>query len=187
MYNSDFNDIEIDSDVLAIMNDFSATSFGTVESLNDTKVVKPETQKITESTQKTNELCVKTNSLDSQGNILRVGDKVIVGNDKAVGRIIALGKYATVRLAGEGDFEFPCSIITLAKTENNMNVITNSDNLYESNNSRQNKNINDKFSYYTTESLMEIQEQCDKLDDIEESLQRLEEMNDGQSFNMGIK
>lgn len=62
---------------------------------------------------KRNEQVVQTAAMDSKGHILHVGDKVVVGNDKSVGRIIALGRHATVSIPNEGTFEFPCSILEL--------------------------------------------------------------------------
>lgn len=63
------------------------------------------------------EQAIQTAALDSKGRLLHVGDKVVVGNDKSVGRIIALGRHAKVALPGEGEFEFPCSVLELYGAE----------------------------------------------------------------------
>lgn len=60
-----------------------------------------------------NEQAIQTTALDSKGNLLHVGDKVIIGNDKSIGRIVALGRHAKVVIPNEGTFEFPCSVLEL--------------------------------------------------------------------------
>ena len=171
-----FNGINIDPEVLELMQEMSYTPFN-----NQNESIQ-ERDNFT----KTDEVAVKTSSLDSQGNILNVGDKVLVGNDKAVGRIIALGKYAKVNLVGEGEFEFPCSILTLAT---NSTVETYLQPVITEAKIQQN-NINtnqDKFKGYSVESLMRTHDKSeDTFEDIGESLKRLEEMNEGQPFDMGI-
>ena len=194
----DFGGIEIDPEVLAIMNESSETSFNYEER-------KPIQRKPVQTQQRTNEIAVATSSLDSEGQILNVGDKVTIGNDKAIGRIIALGKNAKVRIQNEGDFDFPCSVLTLYK-ENPMEkmsgAFTSNDNIAPKTESRsayslapqqKSKKANDKFTSYTVESLMKdhLQDGEDYNDvsneDVYEMNERLQEYGgDGQVFDMGI-
>ena len=182
---NDFEDLSgIDPEVLAIMNENASTDFSLSYNTKNVSEVKP---------QRTNELAVKTNSLDSQGNILSVGDKVTIGNDKAEGRIIALGKYAKVHIKDEGDFDFPCSVLTLAN--NTVQQIQSSQpSVYSALTTESKVNrreTNDKFTSYTVESLMKAHTNDDynNVSDTETfaMTERLQEIGgDGQPFNMGI-
>lgn len=197
--NENLEALGIDPEILAIMNENSATTFGTIyENLETPQVVEKQEklQAPKAPTTQTNEFKVKTSSIDSEGNVINVGDKVTIGNDKAVGRIIALGKNATVSIQNEGTFDFPCSVLTLVKnnqqTKTADNVKVNIDNHQAtlSNETKVNSNQNDKFSSYTIESLIKEHWGKDSLDsdydDRAEASQRLQEMNDGHPFDMGI-
>lgn len=182
---NDFNDLSgIDPEVLAIMNENASTDFSANYSKPVESVKKP---------QQTNELAIKTNSLDSQGNVLSVGDKVTIGNDKAEGRIIALGRYAKVHIKDEGDFDFPCSILTLANNTHHNEISVTQPTAYSTltAESKIKKEENSKFTSYTMESLMKSHTN-DDYNDISDSetfamTERLQEMGgDGQPFDMGI-
>lgn len=175
---------EIDPDILAIMNENSETEFSTIAG-NAVNLTPKRENSIKERRipRQTNEIAVNTSSLDSKGNILNVGDKVVVGNDKAIGRIVALGRYATVRLKDEGDFEFPCSVLTLAKNQEKINYFEESENSQ----SRELKTTG-KFSSYTVESLMKANigdSTNDNFEDGYEVQERLREMGEGIPFNLG--
>lgn len=173
---------EIDPDILAIMNENSETEFSSMTgNLNEVKRENPVREK--KISKQTNEIAVHTSSLDSKGNILNVGDKVIVGNDKAVGRIVALGRYAKVRLKDEGEFEFPCSVLTLANNQEPINYFEES----EHHEDRELKKTG-KFSSYTVESLMKANignSADDNFEDGYEVQERLREMGEGMPFNLG--
>ena len=175
---------EIDPDILAIMNENSETEFSTMTG-NAVNLTPKRENSIKERRipRQTNEIAVQTSSLDSKGNILNVGDKVVVGNDKAIGRIVALGRYATVRLKDEGDFEFPCSVLTLAKNQEKINYFEES----EDHQDRELKKTG-KFSSYTVESLMKANignSDNDNFEDGYEVQERLREMGEGIPFNLG--
>ena len=198
----DFGGIEIDPEVLAIMNESSETSFNYEERKPIQR--KPQQPVIP---QRTNEVAVATSSLDSEGQILNVGDKVVIGNDKAIGRIIRLGKNALINIPNEGEFEFPCSVLTLYKEkpmESMTGAFTSNTNVTSVRENRSNayttlapqekrKTTNDKFTSYTVESLMRehLQDGEDyndvSNDDTYEMTERLQEYGgDGQIFDMGI-
>ena len=176
-----FDDLSgIDPEVLAIMKEYASSPYDSFNESSQQNTVKEDTIKV-------NEISAKTSALDSKGNLLSVGDKVRVGNDKALGRIISLGRYAKVNIAGEGEFDFPCSVLTLVTNEYTGGFSSNEP-MTESNNSYNvSPRINNSESYSISSLIKShVEEGEDTLDDINESLERLKSINDGESFNMGI-
>ena len=194
----DFNEVDIDSEIMAIINENSETSFTPMYE-NERNPQRPVNSIRPQTTNRTNEIAVATSSLDSQGHILNVGDKVTIGNDKAIGRIVALGKNAKVRIKDEGDYDFPCSVLTLYKDETPQGFVSETKNAYNTlmpqervTEHRTPRKNDDRVISYNIESLIRSHGEEDYNDvsnyDPVEGANRLQEMGgDGQPFDMGIE